>query len=448
MDASVIFSLLDTACYSPLPDLQQAAMKNLQDYEAIEGFVYSLTQIIESDQIPASKSNCRLLAVITLKNVVSRCWKTRGSTVLLVSSNEKYGLKEFILRRSLSTENEKGVLTQLIVLMSNIARIDWPNEWVELLPSLFKTVQLNGDNQNDAILYFEAVLEELSGKSIPNARNTFNDSAVHMFPYFASKWLEIITAVLLTVDKCLVSQSNADLNVEVLTEANALLEQLLIFTNILKIIVTRTFTSLSTNIEFTNFFQSYMTLQYKYSQIIQNLPPNMIHVVNGCSTDETVSCILIAHHSEKLIPNVMNDVLKMNSNVIPNISNVTSANVFGVIMRLTRASSTISSLPTALLKEYPLQMVPFLNAFLNLYYTSLLETSRRFIIAPFNKHSRIAALLFLSNTLYEKSYTKEVNTVAKLKEKLLRSIGTLNGGQVYVYIYINVYTYEYTYIYK
>jgi hypothetical protein len=72
-------------------------------------------------------------------------------------------------------------------------------------------------------------------------------------------------------------------------------------------------------------------------------------------------------------------------------------------------------------------MVPFLNAFLNLYYTSLFNNSQRFIVDLFIKHSRIAALLFLSNTLYEKSYTKEVNTVAKLKEKLLRSIGTLNG---------------------
>ena len=93
MDAGAVFSVLESACYSQVSTAQQAAMISLQEYEIVDGFATCLMQIIDSDQIPDTQLDCRLLAVITLKNVISRCWKSRGSTVHLLNANEKSGRK-------------------------------------------------------------------------------------------------------------------------------------------------------------------------------------------------------------------------------------------------------------------------------------------------------------------------------------------------------------------
>ena len=114
-------------------------------------------------------------------------------------------MKDFAIKRSLRKERDQRVLTQLSVLIAEVAKMEWPTDWPQLLPSLFDDVKsgdvetaFSSSNSNDAITLFYSVLQELSTKTISNARNEFKNSAIFMFPYFAKK-LETLSINLLNM---------------------------------------------------------------------------------------------------------------------------------------------------------------------------------------------------------------------------------------------------------
>jgi hypothetical protein len=436
-DTVMVFSVLESACYATDPTIQQAAMKTLQDFYSKDGFVYSLIQVLQSDQIPDLKLDCRLLAVITLKNVVSRCWKTRGSSIHLTNSTEKQCLRDFLLKQSLCTEKDRRVLSQLAVLMGQIAKTDWPTDWSALLPSLFEAIQCNDressyspSSEINAIVFFHAVLSELSAKTIPNARKAFNEASVHIFPYIAENWLKISIKLIEILP--LVYHLGLEVSSNALKQHNHLAEQLPILTNILEIIVKKAFLSISTSTDFIKFFESFVPQQYRYIHFLQNIPPESLLVISGSSSVFDINEIFDHDKSEVDIENILIKVKTF-------INNEKNGEICALLLRICRISDKISSLPIALLKESPLQMVPFLETFLKLSYTQInenfqikqgvtefsgdfLDTSLQLTKGPC-----ISAILFLSNTLSCKVYTKETNTVAKKREKLLLSLSHPNS---------------------
>ena len=255
----MVFSVLESACYSQVSTVQQKAMTNLQEFESVDGFVSSLIQIIDAEQIPDCKLDCRLLAVITLKNVVSRCWKSRGSTVHLLNSTEKLFLKDFTLKRALGKEKDSRVLTQLSVLMAEVAKAEWPADWPQLLPSLFTDLKsastenvYSSSDTNDAMVLFYSVLQELSMKAISSAKLEFKNSAIFMFPYFAKKLETLSLSLFSLLPECL----GLDLNLrsESVNRANVLAEQLSVVTNIIDIFVSKIFATISATPDFARFF--------------------------------------------------------------------------------------------------------------------------------------------------------------------------------------------------
>ena len=423
-----MFSVLEAACYAQQSAAQQAAMINLQDFESLDGFATSLIQIIDSEQVPDSKSDCRLLAVITLKNVVSRCWKSRGSTVHLLNSHEKSYLKEFTLKRAVCKEKDSRVLTQLSVLMAQVAKVEWPADWPQLLPSLFDDLKsgelqptLSSSSKNDAMILFYSVVVELASKTTPNAKNEFKNSAHFMFPYFA-KTLETLSLNLIALlPECCKRDQN--FQSDSLRKANILAEQLSIVTNILDIFVSKIFTTISNTPDFASFFIFLLDQKKKYTCYLQ------------CQSLDTIESFtaLSDRYSLPLINSTGNDgwdIDKVIGNIQKNGGDNGDASVFILLLRVSNIANKISSIPVALQKEHPLEMVPYLESFLELFHEELTNTfspthgiSGRAgtlfkNILSLTRSSCISAILFISNIISCKVYSTKTNSVAKLKEKL------------------------------
>ena len=428
MDAGVVFSVLESACYSQVSTAQQAAMISLQEYEIVDGFATCLMQIIDSDQIPDTKLDCRLLAVITLKNVVSRCWKSRGSTVHLLNANEKAYVKDFAIKRSLRKERDQRVLIQLSVLIAEVAKMEWPTDWPQLLPSLFDDVKsgevetaFSSSSSNDAITLFYSVLQELSTKTISNARNEFKNSAIFMFPHFAKK-LEILSINLLNMlPDCINPEPNS--HTDTLSKANALADQLATVTNILDIFVLKVFPSISATPEFSNFFEFLLTQQTKLVSFIQCQSLDVLESFASLTDRYDVSL-------ESCGVGDALDIDKVTDAIKKNPCDVNNWMAFLLLLRISNITNKIAYLPVALQKDYPLQMVPFLKSLLNTYHivlsdsfpTNRIKSGRASklykSVLALTKVSCISATLFISNVLSCKVYTVEKNSVAKLKEKL------------------------------
>lgn len=439
IDVNLVFNTLSAACGDNNSSvIQQTAMKSLQTFENIKGFVNALTQVlaIEFDHKLDLKSNCRLLAVITLKNVVSRCWKTRGSFVYLIEDSEKKQLKDFILTRCMCLEKDKRVLSQLTVLVAQIAKLDWPTVWPELLPSLFEFIQIDKrydtsfsstatatatTTKNDSLVYFDSVLSELSSKGIPSARKSFNDSALHMFPYILNKWADLSTKLLVILQSVSTGSTTNDLNV-----ANNIAEVLLLLTNILEIMIIKLFSIVSTSAEFIDFFRLFMEQQYNFINFLQNLPKKIVEIflkvllVFDLENDK-------GHYTKEIIEK-LHGMVKIRQN---NLFNDNHGSLYLLIIQIQCITNQLFFIPTTLQKDYPLQMVPFLESYLNISYIKIIENfsknnnnsdknNKKFleISLQLTNSPCISMTLFLSNTLSCRVYTTEINNVAKLKEKL------------------------------
>lgn len=426
IDAALVFSVLEAACYPDVLACQQAAMKSLQDFESMEGFATSLVQIIDSDEIPDSKFDCRLLAVINLKNVVSRCWKTRGLTVHLLGANEKKVLKTFLLKRALCKEKDSRVLTQLSVLLAQIAKADWPAEWPELLPTLYAEVRsdenLPNFRQNDIMTFFYSAIQELSSKTIANSRIEFRDSLIYMFPYFSKKWYFFSFQLLNILPGCF--SSDANLNNNISKEANVIATELFVITEILEIILLKTFTSISTNANFTEFFNLFTEHQRKYFSLFQTLPYEVFEIfqwsIDNYDLDDTIYGNNDGIDNNKIYNNIIKE---------KGIDN-REGNIFILLLKMSSITTKMYNIPINLQKENPLQMVPYLETFLISFSYDLNQTFQSInnlsissrplynTILKLLKYSCISSILFISNTINCKLYTNEINNVAKLKEKL------------------------------
>jgi len=206
MDAGVVLAALDAACRSPDPQQQQRAMALLQEYEVAEGYVVCVAQLMAGGAFPVDKAECGLLALISMKNVVSRYWTARGATTSrFLAAHEKQAVKGFLLQQTCSVGagvgpaavfQDKRVAKQLAVLAAKVARMEWPGDWADLLPTLLHALQQQPQTQqqqaapNRLLLpVTAAVVQELSTKTIPTARKAFADAAVQMFPALAEMWV-------------------------------------------------------------------------------------------------------------------------------------------------------------------------------------------------------------------------------------------------------------------
>lgn len=183
-DLPVIYSLL-TNSMSGDENVRKPAEAALAQCEARPGFCSCLMEIITAKDL-APQVDVRLLASVCFKNSVNRYWRTRRDS-LGISNEEKVHLRHKLLSH-LREENYQIALT-LAVLISKIARIDYPKEWADLFSILGRQLQ-SADvlSSHRIFLILFRTLKELSTKRLPSGQRTFAEISSHFFDYSWELW--------------------------------------------------------------------------------------------------------------------------------------------------------------------------------------------------------------------------------------------------------------------
>ncbi|BDA43024.1 Importin-11 [Coccomyxa sp. Obi] len=169
VDVREVFSAV-TGAFNLDAHVRNAAETSLKTWEAdaVPGFLAALVSILEHSPDEAS----RLLAAVIAKNAVGSSWrKTLGTREWSrVPPDEKAGVRATALRL-LFSEGSDRVATQLGLLITNIARFDFPGEWPTLLADL--TAAASWENsatsvagKERALFTLKNTLRALRGKRI------------------------------------------------------------------------------------------------------------------------------------------------------------------------------------------------------------------------------------------------------------------------------------------
>lgn len=82
-----------------------------------------------------------------------------------ISEAEKQTLRQGLISNFSEPINQ--IATQLAVLVSKVARIDWPKEWPELFPTLMQAIESsNSIVQHRSLLTLHHVVKAISSKRL------------------------------------------------------------------------------------------------------------------------------------------------------------------------------------------------------------------------------------------------------------------------------------------
>lgn len=123
-DLSAIYSLLANSM-SQDESNRKPAESDLAQSESRPGFCSCLMEVITAKDL-ASQVDIRLMASVYFKNSINRYWRKRRDSSG-ISNEEKQHLKQKLLSH-LREENYQ-IAQMLAVLISKIARFDYPREW-------------------------------------------------------------------------------------------------------------------------------------------------------------------------------------------------------------------------------------------------------------------------------------------------------------------------------
>ncbi|XP_063215721.1 importin-11-like isoform X2 [Bacillus rossius redtenbacheri] len=183
-----------------LETLQQAASQDvgvlkpaeqrLKQWETEPGFYSVLLNIVSNHAIDV---NVRWLAVLYFKNGIDRFWRKAAPNA--ISEAEKIPLRQGLA--SCFTEPVNQIATQIAVLISKIARVEWPRDWPELIPVILEAVKSNNPLvQHRAILTLHHVVKTLSSKRLVGDRKLFQELTAGVFEFVLSVWSSHLQAFL------------------------------------------------------------------------------------------------------------------------------------------------------------------------------------------------------------------------------------------------------------
>ncbi|XP_008792739.1 importin-11 isoform X2 [Phoenix dactylifera] len=191
-DVQTVYSLLSNALCSD-ENLRKPAEAALAQCENRPGFCSCLLEIIAARDL-ACREDVRLLASVYFKNSISRYWRHRRDSPG-ISNEEKIHLRKKLL--SHIREENTQIANQLAVLLSKIARIDYPKEWPELFSFLVQQLQsadMLASHRIFMVLF--RTLKELSTKRLISDQRTFSEIASHLFEYTWTLWKSDVQTIL------------------------------------------------------------------------------------------------------------------------------------------------------------------------------------------------------------------------------------------------------------
>ncbi|KAL2509971.1 ARM repeat superfamily protein [Forsythia ovata] len=165
--------------------VRKPAEDSLAQSESRPGFCSCLMEVITAKDL-ASQADVRLMASVYFKNSIHRYWRNRRDSTG-ISNEEKMHLKQKLLSH-LREENYQIALT-LAVLISKIARIDYPKEWPDLFSILAQQLQ-SADilSSHRVFMILFRTLKELSTKRLTSDQRTFAEIASQFFDYSWHLW--------------------------------------------------------------------------------------------------------------------------------------------------------------------------------------------------------------------------------------------------------------------
>ncbi|THG19731.1 hypothetical protein TEA_028283 [Camellia sinensis var. sinensis] len=164
--------------------LRKPAEAALAQSESRPGFCSCLMEVITAKDL-ASQVDVRLMASLYFKNSINRG----------IGNEEKKHLRQKLLSH-LREENYQIALT-LAVLISKIARIDYPKEWPELFSVLAQqlpSADILTSHRIFMILF--RTLKELSTKRLASDQKNFAEISSHFFDYSWHLWQSDLQTIL------------------------------------------------------------------------------------------------------------------------------------------------------------------------------------------------------------------------------------------------------------
>ncbi|XP_052173406.1 uncharacterized protein LOC127788817 [Diospyros lotus] len=173
--------------------LRKPAESALAQSESRPGFCSLLMEVITARDL-AAQVDVRLLASVYFKNCLNKYWRNRRDSGG-ISNEEKIHLRQKLLSY-LREENYQIALT-LAVLISKIARIDYPREWPDLFSVLAQQLQPADTLTSHRIfMILFRTLKELSTKRLTSDQKNFAEISSQFFDYSWRLWQSDLQTIL------------------------------------------------------------------------------------------------------------------------------------------------------------------------------------------------------------------------------------------------------------
>ncbi|KAG2295009.1 hypothetical protein Bca52824_041678 [Brassica carinata] len=192
-DLPAMYSLLANSM-SGDESVRRPAEAALSQSESRPGFCSCLMEVIASKDL-VSHVDVRLMASVYFKNSINRHWKSRRNASSGISNEEKIHLRQKLLSH-LREENYK-IAEMLAVLISKIARFDYPREWPDLFSVLAQQLQSADVLASHRILMILfRTLKELSTKRLTADQRTFAEISSQLFDFSWHLWQTDVQTIL------------------------------------------------------------------------------------------------------------------------------------------------------------------------------------------------------------------------------------------------------------
>ena len=178
-DGPALLDVLSRAM-APADEIRMPASATLKQLENRPGFVSLLLHLSQSSPHDPH-AHLRQFASIQLKNVVSRSWRRGGDNI---HENERASLRQSLLGRL--HEQNKQVAEQLLVVISKIAREDFPARWPSLLDTLMQ--QAMTPHAPFVMRTMNKIFKTLSSKRKSSDRRSYTELANQVLPYLVPHW--------------------------------------------------------------------------------------------------------------------------------------------------------------------------------------------------------------------------------------------------------------------
>ncbi|KAJ8915196.1 hypothetical protein NQ315_015419 [Exocentrus adspersus] len=167
---AVVLDVLQRAS-SQNPEVFKPAEAKLKEWETQPCFYTILLNIISNHSLDV---NVRWMAVLYMKNGIDKYWRRNAPSA--ISEEEKQTIRQGLLCNF--SEPISQIAVQRAVLVSKVARIDWPREWSNLFPTLLQAVE-SPDSliQHRALLTLHHVVKAIASKRLAG---NVEKSVVHM----------------------------------------------------------------------------------------------------------------------------------------------------------------------------------------------------------------------------------------------------------------------------